>query len=140
MTPSTATGGRRITNFSCRSVAGSGDHALVVGFSIAGDRPLTLLIRGLGPALRSFGTGNALSNPTLTLYQGSAVVASNTGWENQNAPDQVAAAAARVGAFPLDPGGDDAVLVTLPPGVYTAQVVSPGEDGQAMIELYDASE
>jgi hypothetical protein len=44
-----------------------------------------------------------------------------------------------VGAFPLAPGGRDAaLLLTLPPGTYSAQVGGPaGATGVALVEVYE---
>jgi hypothetical protein len=63
----------------------------------------------------------------------------NTGWGNST---DIAAAAARVGAFALTPNSKDAVLfVSLPPGPYTAVVSgNDGTAGVALVEVYDVSE
>jgi hypothetical protein len=65
------------------------------------------------------------------------VLATNNGWAG-NA--QIASAAATVGAFAWsDPASaDSAILVTLPPGGYTAQVSgASGDTGVALIEVYE---
>ena len=50
----------------------------------------------------------------------------------------IAASAVTLGAFPLAPSGSDsAVLITLPPGNYTAEVSSgDGTTGVALVEIY----
>jgi hypothetical protein len=65
------------------------------------------------------------------------VVASNDNWSDEaNAAD---AATAIPGAFELETGSNDAVLlITLPAGLYTAVVRGVGETtGNAIIEVYD---
>ena len=54
-------------------------------------------------------------------------------------PRPIAAAAARSGTFTLATGSRDAaLLVTLPPGTYTAQVSGVGgSTGVALIEVYE---
>ena len=51
----------------------------------------------------------------------------------------LAGAFAAAGAFPLDPGSEDAALiVTLPPGGYTVAVSGTGgAAGNALLEIYD---
>ncbi|MGH8017908.1 MAG: choice-of-anchor tandem repeat GloVer-containing protein [Opitutaceae bacterium] len=115
----------RLINLSARSVAGTGTRTLIAGFVIAGETPRTLLIRGIGPGLRQFGLGDeVLANPRLELHtkieEQDFVVASNAGWNNSPDP---AATFKKVGAFDLLPdSADAALLITLTPGAYTAQV------------------
>jgi sugar lactone lactonase YvrE len=126
----------RLANVSARTRAGSGDDALILGFVVAGDSPRTVLVRAVGPTLAGFGVDGALAAPRLELFRGSTVLAENSGWSGQ--PD-IAAAAARVGAFSLDPSARDAaLLLTLFPGAYTVQVSSTtAASGIALIEIYD---
>jgi hypothetical protein len=78
-------------------------------------------------------------------------MASNTGWNNAPvvsttegiSPNQVqtvtAALSAKVGAFGLAAGSaDSAMVVTLSPGAYTAQVTDAnGQTGIALVEIYE---
>ena len=50
-----------------------------------------------------------------------------------------AATMSRVFAFALNPGSaDSAIVATLPPGVYTAEVLGVGStSGVALIEIYE---
>jgi len=138
---SAALSGRRLVNFSCRAQVGQGDQLFVVGLVVTGSQSLPVLIRGLGPALSSFGVADAVEQPLLTVYQGQTLVASNAGWQNQPEAAQVAAAAAKAGAFALAPGADSALLLNLAPGAYTAALqAAAGPGGVGMIELYDASD
>jgi hypothetical protein len=65
------------------------------------------------------------------------MILSNNGWD---ANPQIAATAASVGAFSWGSSAtpDSALLVTLPPGAYTAQVNGNGGGiGIALAEVYD---
>lgn len=134
----------RFLNLASRAVVGSGERVLIAGFALGGSaddlrHTRTMLIRAVGPALVQFGVFAALAAPRLTLFAGSQVVASNAGWSNNADAVAIRAATDRTGAFPLATGAaDSALLVTLPPGNYTAQVTSgDGATGVALVELYD---
>jgi hypothetical protein len=140
----------RLINLSARAYVGTGSNILIGGFVIAGTTPLTVIIRGDGPALQQFGLSGALLNPVLTLSNGSGTIATNTGWSNAPVNGNAATNAiiiqpptnllfAKVGAFLLgDNSGDCAIVATLPPGDYTAQVAGTGgSTGIALIEIYE---
>jgi M6 family metalloprotease-like protein len=130
----------RLVNVSARTVAGTGSDILIAGFVIAGDSPKTILIRAIGPTLAAFGVTGVLVDPKLELFNASAVKAS----ENDNWGGTVALTGAfgRVGAFLLDATSRDAALLaTLPPGNYTAQVSGVGAGrGVVLIEVYEVPE
>jgi hypothetical protein len=122
-------------NVSARNQAGTGDNLLVAGFAISGSAEKTLLIRAIGPSLASAVTGS-LSDPKLDVFRGSTLLQSNDDWGGTT---MLSTAFSRVGAFPL-PGTskDAALLVTLQPGSYTAQVSGVGgTTGVALIEVYE---
>src|SRR5207248_2336871 len=81
-----------------------------------------------GPALAAapFNIGSAMADPKLDLYSGQTVVASNDDWGTPVGPNaasaaQLGAAFSGVGAFGFPTGSRDAaLLVSLPPGNYTA--------------------
>lgn len=126
----------RLANVSARTRAGSGNDALIVGFVVTGDSARTILLRAIGPTLDSFGVSGALANPRLELIRDSLSVATNTGWGGATA---LANAFAQVGAFTLPADSRDAaLLVTLLPGAYTAQVTpAAGAAGVVLVEIYD---
>ncbi len=134
------TGTARLRNVSARSRVGTGGDILIAGFVLVEGRQ-TLLIRGPGPTLGAapFNVPGALADPQLTLFRGSTVLAGNDDWSKASNASQIAAIAAQVGAFALQPGGQDpALLVTLPPGAYTAQISGVGATtGVALIEVYE---
>ena len=127
----------RIVNLSARVVVGTGDYIAIAGFVLSGSTARTVLIRASGPALSVFGVSGVLADPQLQLLSAtSAVLAQNVGWASN---PQIASAAASVGAFAWKAGGlDSAVLATLPPGAYTAEVSgATGDVGVALIEIYE---
>ena len=131
------TGGARFINLSSRlrTMDGDATRAFIAGFVVSGTTQKQMLIRAVGPALAGFGVPGALPNPKLRIFAGSQLLAENEDWANDPA---VAAASARVGAFALPNGSlDAALLVTLLPGSYSAQVVANGGDGVALVEVYD---
>ena len=131
----------RLINVSALTQVGTGGDILIAGFSITGVTPKTVLVRGIGPTLAAFGVSGALADPVLDLYASGATSAlsSNDNWSAASNATQVADAAAGVGAFALTAGSKDAVLlVTLPPGTYTAQISGVANTtGTALVEIYE---
>jgi hypothetical protein len=78
----------------------------------------------------------------LEVFRGQSSVAVGTDWgtSSSDAAD-VAAVAARVGAFALQAGSRDAaLLLNLAPGAYSAVVTGQsGVSGVALVEVYDAT-
>ncbi len=128
----------RIVNLSARDFAGTGGHILIGGFVIGGTDADTLLIRGIGPGLSdTFGLTGNLDQPLLQILNGAGqVIYTNAGWGGDAT---LAAVASAVGAYPLIPAHADSVLlVSLPPGNYSAFVSGVGgETGQAVVEIYE---
>jgi hypothetical protein len=99
-----------------------------------------MLIRAAGPGLATFGVTDALKQPVLTLFDGKGnAIASNTGWNQAQNPDDIRTANNAAGAFAFAEGsGDSALLIRLLPGLYTAQVTGVNDTtGTALIETYD---
>ena len=152
-----ASEGRKLTQIFSSSLAGSGDHAivnvstlgkvgrgesLVSGFVITGKSSRSVLVRAIGPTLSAFGVTDALAQPVLSVYQGSQLVATNSGWAGVNGAnaDTITDAFDRAGAFRLvDEGSRDAALIlSLAPGAYTVQVkAADGFAGSALLEVYE---
>ncbi len=115
---------------------------LIAGFVIGGTTAKTVLIRGSGPALSAFGVAGTLPDPQLQLFQSnsdgtSTLLHSDTGWGGD---PQIATIAASVGAFSWGTSAtpDSAILITLPPGAYTAEISgASGDTGVALVEIYD---
>jgi hypothetical protein len=129
--------GARLVNVSARAQVGTGNSILIAGFTVSGNVPKQILIRGIGPTLTQFNVGGVLANPRLDLYRGDTLVQGNDDWGGTAA---LANAFAQVGAFSLAAGTsrDSALLVTLAPGSYTAQVSGVGNTiGVALVEVYE---
>jgi hypothetical protein len=131
----------RLVNVSARSTVGTGPNILVAGFVIGGSTSMTVLIRASGPALVPLGVTGAISDPQLQLYglgaDSNVLLASNDDWGGDT---EIASAATAVGAFAwTDPASPDcALLITLPPGAYTAEVLgTDGATGLGLVEVYE---
>jgi beta-glucanase (GH16 family) len=130
-----------LLNISSRAFVGTGGFAAFGGFVIGGSIPENVLIRASGPALASFGVAGTLPDPELQLNRSnsdgtSTLLQTNTGWGGSS---QIAAAATAVGAFPWTnaSSADSAILVTLPPGAYTAVASgASGDTGVSLVEVY----
>jgi len=136
----TAESTSRLVNVSARMNVTAGEGTLIAGFVIAGNAPKTVLIRGVGPTLASFGVTNVLADPQIAVFSGSSQIANNDNWgTGTSTAAQVTSASAQVGAFALTAGSRDAALLTtLQPGSYTVQVTGVANTtGVALIEIYD---
>lgn len=130
-------------NLSLRAMVGPGDRAAIVGFVVSDpenfNRRVRVLLRAVGPTLAQYGVGAPLGNPILTLYDVRGnVVARNDNWSDGDNAASLSEAMRQVGAFGLADGSKDAaILVDLPPGVYSAQAVGSGDGtGIALTEIY----
>lgn len=135
--------GPKAANVSTRGEVGTGNNILIAGFVINGPVARRVLIRGVGPTLRNFGLPNnqVLADPQLTLVNQTtgATIKVNDDWASGDDAAFIASAASAAGAFPLANGSkDSAMLVMLPPGVYTVQLRGAGNTtGVGMVEVYD---
>jgi hypothetical protein len=133
----TGTPTAQLINISARASVGTGGNILIAGFVISGNTPMTVLIRGAGPSLAQFGISAPLANPQLALYDsGNNVIETNTGWAGSTA---LASVFAQVGAFNFVAGSADAAMVvTLPPGAYTAELSGTNAaTGLGLAEIYE---
>jgi hypothetical protein len=117
----------------------SNTRTLIGGFVIEGAAPRTVLVRADGPVLSTFGVPSPLPDPVLTVYNSSGTaIATNTGWSTNTNPASISTAALEVGAFALpNLSPESALLLTLQPGAYTAQITSAkGNSGTTLFEAY----
>ena len=125
----------RLVNVSARNFVGTDDNILIAGFVIDGTVAKTLLIRAVGPTLADFGVDGTLADPKLEIYNSATTkIVENDNWSAALAP-----VFGSVGAFGLSANsGDAALLVTLMPGAYSAQVsgINRGT-GEALVEVYE---
>jgi hypothetical protein len=132
----------RLINVSARcQVDGSGAGNLVAGFVVGGSTAETVLIRGTGPALAAFDVPGTLSDPVISVYGTqngeSVVIAANDNWGGDPVLSGIFA---QVQAFAINnpASNDSALLITLPPGIYSANLSSQdGTAGVALIEIYE---
>lgn len=129
-----------LKNISGRADVGEGSDILIAGFVVVGSQPQKVLVRAVGPTLKDapFNLPGTMDDPLLTIYKGQTVIASNDDWSTETNAAEVATTSGTVGAFALPSGSKDAaMLLTLEPGLYTAQVSGVnGATGVAVVEVY----
>jgi hypothetical protein len=134
---------QKVTNVSTRGQVGTNQNVLIAGFVINGSAPKNVIIRAVGPTLTSLGVSGVLADPFLTLMQTvnnvTSEVRENDNWGAGNDVALITAASTQAGAFPLPAGSkDSAMLITLPPGTYSAVVTgNGGSSGVALVEVYE---
>ncbi len=128
----------QLVNVSARTQVGTGADILIAGFTLAGNNPRRLLIRAVGPTLAAFGVTGALTDPQLALFSGTNRLQENNDWGAAANAADVTAATTQLGTFQLGAGArDSAILTTLQPGSYTAQISGVGNtSGVALVEIY----
>ena len=126
----------RLVNVSVLKQIGAGE-TLTAGFVVGGATAKQVLIRAVGPTLgTAFGIPGVMADPKLDLFSGQTVINANDNWGGGGT---LATAFASVGAFALGNASKDAaILVTLTPGSYTAQVSGvSGSGGLTLVEVYE---
>jgi len=123
-----------LINISTRGLVLTGGDVMIGGFIVQGSGPQTVVVQAIGPSLVGAGIPNALPNPMLQLVRSSdgAVIATNDDW--QTAPN-----AAQILAKGLAPGNaaESAIMMSLPPGAYTAIVTGVGgQTGVGIVAVY----
>ncbi len=130
------------SSISSRAFVGTGDNILIGGFFISGSTSRTVLVQAIGPGIAGapYNVSGVLAHPALSIHQyqngHDVVLYSNAGWGSNPI---LLGAAQTVYALPvLSPGSPDSeVLVTLPPGGYTAEVTgADGGTGVALCGIY----
>ena len=124
-----------LANISTRGFVRTGDDVMIAGFIFGnGTASEKVIIRALGPSLTASGVANVLADPTLALYDSNGVLLiSDDNWKDD--PIQ----AARIAATRIPPKNnlESAIVMTLPPGRYTAIVTGKnGRTGVALVEVY----
>ncbi len=121
----------RVANVATRGLIQPGDQLMIAGFIIQqGD--VRAVIRAIGPSLSAFGINNALPDTTLQLRDvNGAIVRENDDWQSHQKVE--------LESTGLQPGNtlEAAIVATLPPGQYTAQVRGkPETTGIGVVEVY----
>lgn len=126
----------KIVNLSTLAQVGSGARTLIVGFTIGGAGTKRILIRSLGPELRTYGVSGVLEDPALEVFDSSgAKIAENDDWDASLQPLFTVA-----GAPSLPTGSRDAAMeLVLSAGTsFTVQIRSAnGSVGEALLEIYE---
>ncbi|RLA20714.1 MAG: hypothetical protein DRQ56_02495, partial [Gammaproteobacteria bacterium] len=131
-----------LVNISNRGGVGTGANIMIPGFVLNGTGTKRVLVRAVGPTLGGFGVQGVLEDPQLKVFSGPDEIESNDNWGDSSNATVLAAAAARVGAFPMEnTSGDAAALLDLVPGPYTVKVSGVADGtGVALVEVYDADD
>jgi len=150
----------RLVNLSTRARVQTGDNVMIGGFFIGGSSPMAVLIRARGPSLGGapFNHSGVLANPTMQLYSAATVIAQNDNWGSTDplcgSPATACGNATQIASTGLDPcqpnpgqsaappgcNQESAILVTLPPGGYTAIVSGVGgTSGLGLVEVFEVS-
>ncbi len=128
-------GESKLINISTRGYIGDGNSVLIGGMAVSGDTgPTRLYIRALGATINLEGH---IQNPQIRLMnQKGEEMRVNDDW--MDAPE--AAQIEALGSFaPSDPR-EAAMIVDLPPGLYTAIISgSDGSTGIGSVEVYEIS-
>jgi hypothetical protein len=138
----------QLINISTRGFVGTGDNALIGGFIVGGTVPVQVLVRARGPSMSAapFSLRGTLANPFLQIFSGQSVIAQNDNWQ-----DFQGAEIRATGLDPCEPNPgqstappgcaqESAILVTLPPGAFTAIVSGVGgATGVALIEVFEVT-
>ena len=144
-----------LSNISTRGFVQSGDGVMIGGLIIEGSSPATVLIRARGPSMSGapFLIPSTLANPFLQVFSGQDLIAQNDNWQDgPSCNGFVCGTAAQVAATGLDPCQpnpgqtvsppsctlESAILITLPPGAYTAIVSGVGgASGVGLVEAFE---
>jgi Subtilase family len=147
----------KLINFSTRGSVETTDNVMIGGLIIVGNAPKTVLIRGRGPSMGGapFFVPGSLANPFLRLFSGSTVIAQNDNWGTSDPlcgnMGLICGGAVEMTASGLDPcqpnpgqstapagcAEESSILITLPPGAYTAIVNGVGgTTGIGLVEAF----
>ena len=135
-----STADSRFANISTRGFVDTGDNVMIGGFILGGaNAGSSVLVRGIGPSLADSGVAGALEDPRLELYNADGqVVAANDDWKTDEASGQSQQATIEATTIPPANELESAILMTLPPGAYTAILSGKGgATGVGLVELYN---
>ncbi len=122
----------QLLNASTRMQVQTGNDVLIAGFIVSGSGSTEVLLRALGPALSQFGVSGVLANPTLDLFGGSTLLASNDDWKDTQ--EFIIGATGKHPPYDVESG----ILRTVTPANYTAVVRGKNNTtGVSLVEVYD---
>ena len=125
--------GSALANISTRGRVEDGENVMIGGFILRGSESTTVVARASGPSLAGAGVADILADPSLSVYDSfGEVVAANDNWRSSQ---QATLEALQMGSAS---DKEAALIVTLPPGAYTAIVRGEGgHTGVGLVEIYD---
>ena len=127
-----APGGAKLLNIATRLRVQGGDNVLIGGMIATGSVDKRVIIRALGPTLTDFGLAGAIADPTLELFRGNVLVASNDNWKNSSQQAEIQNSG-------LAPGKDpESAIIALLQANQNYTAIVRGKDGQPGIALVDA--
>jgi len=138
-----------VVNVSNRAQTGTGENTSITGFMVQGGEPRNVVIRALGPSLRTSGIVNVAANPSIEVFRGPTQLSPYLpSFDASRGPTKIASNGDwRKGArsrlltrLHLEPSDEKeaALYLTLLPGSYTVHTVNEGgRQGVAVTEVYD---
>ena len=131
---------KRVSFFSARAFIGAEEKKVAIKFAVEGPNARLVLIRGIGPALKTpqFKKG-FLAEPFIELLgAGDILLKSNSDWQKSGDPSFITAMVTESGGTPFDPNSRDAAIVaTLEPGSYSVRFSGLREKtGIGVVEIY----
>jgi hypothetical protein len=123
----------KVVNLSSRGPVGTGDDVMISGIIVRGSQLKRVLARAIGPSLASAGVPDELADPTMEVHSSyGTVVGTNDNWQSSQEAEITA-----TGLAPTN-SAESAILLTLPPGSYTAIIRGSGNTtGNALTENYE---
>jgi hypothetical protein len=120
-----------ISNISTRLRVETGDNMLIGGFIVTGTQEKRVLVRAIGPSLP---LSDRLADPILEIHDASGqTIATNDNWVD--APNRQAIIDTTI---PPSNNLESAILMSFPPGAYTATVRGANDStGIGLVEAYD---
>jgi uncharacterized protein YkwD len=121
----------RLANIATRGLIQPGDKLMIGGF-IVQNGSVRVVVSALGPSLAAFGITNALPDTTLQLRdQNGAIVRENDDWMSDQKTELES-----TGLQPTN-NLEAALVQTIPPGQYTAQVRGkPEATGTGVVQVF----
>jgi hypothetical protein len=121
----------KLANIATRGFIQPGDKLMIAGF-IVQNGTVKAVVRAIGPSLSAFGITNALPDTTLQVRdQNGGIVLENDDWQTSQKQE--------LESIGLQPSHnlEAALIVTLQPGQYTAQVRGKnGASGIGVVQVY----
>jgi hypothetical protein len=125
-----ASGNSKFANISSRGFVQTGNNVMIAGFTIS-TIATRVLLRAIGPSLGAVGITNALQDTVLELHDSNTTLVTNDNWRSDQEAEIIAT------TIPPSNDLEAAIVMTLPPGAYTAIVRGKNDTtGVALVEVY----